>query len=41
MADLIVVVADGAAAKAGDHVTLLRSGGLEAGLYSLQERCCR
>ncbi|MHC3470971.1 ATP-binding cassette domain-containing protein [Streptomyces sp. 7R007] len=38
MADLIVVVADGRIAEAGDHTTLLKRGGLYAELYTLQER---
>ncbi|MFD8308509.1 ATP-binding cassette domain-containing protein [Streptomyces sp. NPDC059690] len=41
MADLIVVVADGVVAEAGGHTALLRSGGLYAELYSLQERAYR
>ena len=38
MADLIVVVANGSIAEAGDHATLLRSGGLYSELYRMQAR---
>ncbi len=36
MADLILVVADGRIVEAGDHVRLMRAGGLYAELYRLQ-----
>jgi ATP-binding cassette subfamily B protein len=36
MADLILVVEDGRITEAGDHETLLRSGGLYAELYRIQ-----
>jgi ATP-binding cassette subfamily B protein len=38
MADLILVVDGGRIVEAGDHATLLRSGGLYAELYELQAR---
>jgi ATP-binding cassette subfamily B protein len=41
MADLIVVVAGGRVAEAGDHATLIRAGGLYAELYELQARAYR
>ncbi|MES0833711.1 ABC transporter ATP-binding protein [Nocardiopsis tropica] len=37
-ADMIVVVADGRVAEAGDHGELIRRGGLYAELYALQAR---
>ncbi|HXL91316.1 MAG TPA: ABC transporter ATP-binding protein [Streptosporangiaceae bacterium] len=41
MADLIVVLDQGRIAAAGDHATLIRSGGLYAELYELQARAYR
>jgi ATP-binding cassette subfamily B protein len=41
MADLILVVADGRIAEAGDHATLMRAGGLYAQLYEIQGRAYR
>jgi ATP-binding cassette, subfamily B, bacterial len=41
MADLIVVLEQGRIAAAGDHATLIRSGGLYAELYELQARAYR
>jgi ATP-binding cassette subfamily B protein len=41
MADLIVVVARGRIAEAGDHESLIRAGGLYAELYGLQARAYR
>jgi ATP-binding cassette subfamily B protein len=38
MADLILVVAGGRIAEAGDHATLMRAGGAYAQLYELQAR---
>jgi ATP-binding cassette subfamily B protein len=41
MADLILVVADGHIAEAGDHASLVAAGGLYAELYDLQARAYR
>lgn len=41
MAELIVVVDGGHVAEAGDHLTLMRSGGLYSDLYELQARAYR
>jgi ATP-binding cassette subfamily B protein len=41
MADLILVVAGGRIAEAGDHAALVRAGGLYAQLYELQARAYR
>ena len=41
MADLILVIAGGRIAEAGDHATLMRAGGLYAELYDLQARAYR
>jgi ATP-binding cassette, subfamily B, bacterial len=41
MADLILVVAGGRIAEAGDHGALVRAGGLYAQLYQLQARAYR
>jgi ATP-binding cassette, subfamily B, bacterial len=41
MADLIIVLDQGRIAAAGDHATLIRSGGLYAELYELQARAYR
>jgi ATP-binding cassette, subfamily B, bacterial len=41
MADLILVVAGGRIAEAGDHEALVRAGGLYAELYELQRRAYR
>ncbi len=38
MADLIVVIDDGAIAESGNHAALLRHGGIYADLYSVQEQ---
>ncbi|XVV06640.1 hypothetical protein ACQPW3_15130 [Actinosynnema sp. CA-248983] len=41
MADLILVVADGRIAEAGDHDRLVAAGGLYAELYELQAAAYR
>jgi ATP-binding cassette subfamily B protein len=41
MADLILVVAGGRIAEAGEHAALVRAGGLYAQLYELQARAYR
>lgn len=41
MADIILVIADGHVAEAGDHAALLAAGGLYAELYELQARSYR